>query len=373
MTKARVAVLALTGGGLSAGYVKLLSEVVPRFTKELGADNVLLAVPPSAENLATSWGAAIEIVRPNERRRKYPSLAVRLNLWTPTVIFHTNSYPWIYPGVPNVSMIQNMEMISCPIGNNTPIDVVKNLVRRCQAKSAVRQSDRMVAISHFVRDWLVDRWHYPADRIDIVPFGCNDGTAVAPAVLPHGVIPSRTVFTVGAIRPYRALEDAIRAFANGIIPDDCQLVIAGGVDPGGLWYLNKLKSLTRRLGLTERVHWLGHVDRDNIRWWMKKSAAFVMTSRVEACPNVALEAMSAGAKIVSASNPPLPEFFSECATYYRPGNHVALAERLKRAIDDVSGLHARCAAESRAKDFNWEATAEGMLLSLRKCTPQMLV
>ena len=57
-----------------------------------------------------------------------------------------------------------------------------------------------------------------------------------------------------------------------------------------------------------------------------------MTSRVEACPNIALEAMSHGAFCLAADNPPLPEFFQGAALYYRPRSGEALAHAITAAL-----------------------------------------
>jgi alpha-1,3-rhamnosyl/mannosyltransferase len=87
--------------------------------------------------------------------------------------------------------------------------------------------------------------------------------------------------------------------------------------------------------------------------------AFVMTSRAEACPNTALEAMSAGAMIVSVDHEPMPEFFGDAALYYRAGDARALAERISTVLAGrVSPPEIAARARARAAGFTWSTTAD---------------
>ena len=79
--------------------------------------------------------------------------------------------------------------------------------------------------------------------------------------------------------------------------------------------------------------WAGQLTEPEMAWCFGHCEAFVMTSRAEACPNVALEAMSHGCRVVSTSQPPMPEFFGEAAAYYRGGD----ARDLARAVRGLLG------------------------------------
>jgi glycosyltransferase involved in cell wall biosynthesis len=98
-----------------------------------------------------------------------------------------------------------------------------------------------------------------------------------------------------------------------------------------------------------------------------------MTSRVEACPNIALEAMSHGAFCLAADNPPLPEFFQEAAIYYRPKCGEALAQTISSALAYSHGASAllRRQAGKRAGDFTWEETTERVIHELELATKML--
>jgi glycosyltransferase involved in cell wall biosynthesis len=101
-------------------------------------------------------------------------------------------------------------------------------------------------------------------------------------------------------------------------------------------------------------------------WCYRRAALFVMTSRVEACPNTVLEAMANGALSISTTSPPMPEFFAHTASYYPAGDADALAKSAARllTLSAVEVGELRQAARRRAGTFDWQLTAERTVAEL---------
>ena len=74
-------------------------------------------------------------------------------------------------------------------------------------------------------------------------------------------------------------------------------------------YGARMQHLAAKLGVARAIIWTGHLSPPEMAWAYGRCAAFVVTSRAEACPNVALEALSHGAPVVSTTQDPMPEFF----------------------------------------------------------------
>ena len=93
-----------------------------------------------------------------------------------------------------------------------------------------------------------------------------------------------------------------------------------------------------------------------------------MTSRVEACPNIALEAMSQGCICIAANNPPLPEFFGDAVIFYPPKDGTALAEAIQTVLarDDNQRKVMSEKAKRRAAKFSWDICAEKTVAVLAK-------
>jgi glycosyltransferase involved in cell wall biosynthesis len=149
-------------------------------------------------------------------------------------------------------------------------------------------------------------------------------------------------------------------------------IVAGRVDSGAESHARSLVRRARDLGVSDRVIWIGALDASEMRWCYEACAAFVATTRTEACPNVALEAMSYGCACVSVDHPPMPEFFGDAALYYRAGRADALAGKLAPLLrNPADTTRMRAAASERARTFDWRTTAERTLAELHRASTQV--
>jgi glycosyltransferase involved in cell wall biosynthesis len=363
----RVALVNLTSGGLSGGSRKYLLELVPLLRAHPAVRDLHVFLPPSVRETvagAESWPSG-------DGFRGFRSLRDRIGALAPDVVFIPTAR-WIDCGpVPAVVMVRNMEPIVVPLQGNPPAEAMKNLARAFEAKRACRRSQRVVAVSGYVRDVLRDRWHIDEGKIGVVYHGVDParGSGRRPASLAR-VDDRPFVFTAGSIRPARGLEDLVSALSHakrtgGFMPT---VVIAGEVSPGGAGYRRRLERSVVAAGVDDRIVWAGALDRQEMAWCFSQCLAFVMTSRVEACPNVVLEAMSYRCACVSVDLPPMPEFFGTAALYYPAGNGAALAGQLTdtQAANGSDAARLRQDAERRASQFAWTTTAERTVAELEK-------
>jgi glycosyltransferase involved in cell wall biosynthesis len=79
---------------------------------------------------------------------------------------------------------------------------------------------------------------------------------------------------------------------------DTQLVICG---TGAL--ADDLRETARRLGVGKHVRLAGLVDNATVAVFDRAADLFVLPSRLEACPTVALEALACGTPVISSDNP----------------------------------------------------------------------
>lgn len=363
-----VALVNLTSGGMSGGYKKYLEIMLP-----------LLAADPAISRLEVSSPEGLNYRRATrvpewfwpatDGRSGFAALGEHLRQSAPDVVFVPTAR-MVQTALPTVVMVRNMEPLVAPFAGNSMRDGIRNVARRFVARSSARRADRVIAVSGFVRDFLVSRWSIASEKIAVVPHGIE-----APLPPAQRAMPSATgiegsgimLFTAGSIRPARGLEDAIAALellvARGV---RARLVIAGRIAGDTERYRRSLGENIARRGLSDRVVWAGSLSASEMGWCFAHCAAFVMTSRVEACPNTALEALSYGALCVSTSNPPMPETFASAATYYSAGDATALADRLFEVIhlspDAREAMLRR--AEARAHEFVWETTARDTVRQL---------
>jgi glycosyltransferase involved in cell wall biosynthesis len=96
----------------------------------------------------------------------------------------------------------------------------------------------------------------------------------------------------------------------------------------------ELESLRNRLGLQDRVHFLGH--REDVPEILAAADLFVFPSFYEGLPGAVIEAMALGLPIVASDIEPVRETVEEGrnAILVKPASPVELASAIRRILED---------------------------------------
>lgn len=168
----------------------------------------------------------------------------------------------------------------------------------------------------------------------------------------------RIVLTIGNHRPIKNPEMFIRVAAQ--VRGTCQGV--SFVSIGRRRMVDDLDSLTRELGVTQHVWFLG--ERTDVPRWLAGADVFCFTSFQEGFPNALLEAMHTGLPVVSTT------FGS--ATEVIPGPDVgilvpcdddqAMAEEVRNLLEDEERRHwlGASARSWVAERFSWDRLVDEM-------------
>ena len=346
---------------MSGGYRKYLEAVVPLLHRSSLVSSVELFAPsgmalPSELMAAVTWP-------PKDFLSGFRILKAELRDRKPDVVF-IPSARFVDSGLPTAIMVRNMEPLIAPFRGNSLMDAARNVGRSLTAKYACRRATRVIAVSPFVRDFLNTRWQVPPGKISVIPHGVEPPLLPAdqhkPEALRKAAV-AQFIFAAGSIRPMRGLEDILNAFEMiaGSLPR-LSLVIAGRVAGAAESYHDRLLATVRAAGLEGRVVWAGELGKDEMAWCYANCSAFIMSSRIEACPNTALEAMAYGARIVSTQNRPMPETFGRAAAYYDAGDSSTLARQISTILGATPSEQksASMRAAERASEFSWQQTAD---------------
>lgn len=361
----KLAIINHTGGGISGGYKNYLQSILPRIAADPRVSSILCISPRSI--------GVEELVAPDEKIRFEACAPFRplsggvdsemdkvLSSYLPDIIFVPTARVAGFRQVPVVTMIQNM----APLVSWEWYGIwqkFKLLVQRYETRRAVRQAEKVIAISGFVRQFLLEKWGVRAEKIEPIYFGTplSADKAARPDALPAEW--KDFVFTAGSIEPYRSLEDIVKCaeYSRKKLGTPVRILIAGHAKDDMRRYELHLKEMARKAGVMPDLCWAGQIPAEQMTWCYKNCSAFIMTSRVEAGPNTVLESMNCGAVCVAADNPPLPEFYGETALYYKPGDGEMLAARLAEVLswDKEKREKVSAAAFARSRDFTWEKSA----------------
>jgi glycosyltransferase involved in cell wall biosynthesis len=161
-----------------------------------------------------------------------------------------------------------------------------------------------------------------------------------------------TLVTVGHLVPVKAQELIVGALP--LLPG-VRLVIAGDGPNRGM-----LEQLTRTLGVSDRVTFLGAVPQAQLRAHYGAADAMVLASSREGWANVLLESMACGTPVVASRVWGTPEVVAA------PEAGVLMAERSPQGVADaVNALRAaypdRAATRRYAERFSWDDTTAGQL------------
>lgn len=133
----------------------------------------------------------------------------------------------------------------------------------------------------------------PSLNYEVIPNGI-DATRFTPALNKPPLKPFKLI-TVGRLTQVKRLDLAIwaihRAKKSGL---DTELTIVGN---GNL--TEQLKALTKKLQLTNNIHFTGWLEPDDIPHYYRSHHAFLLTSINEGMNNAMLEAMASGLPIIT--------------------------------------------------------------------------
>jgi glycosyltransferase involved in cell wall biosynthesis len=222
------------------------------------------------------------------------------------------------------------------------------LLFRTQVPRAVRRAERVLTGSERTKRDLIERYAVPESRIVVTPYG------VDPFYRPDGPRhEGRYALFVGAIQPRKDPQAALEALA--LLNGDLRLVLVGPEKRGGA----EVRETIRRLGLQDRVDLPGHVERDELAALYRGAACLVFPSRYEGFGLPVVEAMASGTPVVAARAGAVPEVAGDAAVLVEPGDPVALAGGIERALADRERLVA--AGLERAGRYSWAETARQTL------------
>jgi alpha-1,3-rhamnosyl/mannosyltransferase len=227
-------------------------------------------------------------------------------------------------------------------------------IERATIRPALRRAAALPCISQATRDDLVARFPATAGKAVAIPLAADAAFASAQA----GDAPSRHglekpyVLAVGTLEPRKNLARLMAAWLR--LPEALRERLALAlVGPRG-WDDEAIVRTARQAG----ARLLGRVSDADLAALYAGCAAFAYPSLYEGFGLPVLEAMSAGAPVVTSSVSSLPEVAGDAALLVDPYDEAAIAGALERVLTDP-GLAADLGERGRrrAAEFSWERCA----------------
>jgi glycosyltransferase involved in cell wall biosynthesis len=225
---------------------------------------------------------------------------------------------------------------------------------RTMVPRSVRRADRVIAVSARTGEDVIERYGVGADKVTVISNGVDEEFG-SEGAREDG---APYLLFVGALSPRKDPLTAIEALA--LVDADLRLVLVGP-DKG---LATDAKRTVSRLGLNGRVEFAGHVEKPVLATLYRGAEALVFPSKYEGFGFPALEAMASGTPVVATTAGAIPEVAGEAAVLVAPGDPVALASGIERALADRDRL-VRAGLE-RVQLYSWTEAARRTLAVYRE-------
>jgi len=355
--------------GRFSGVVRYTDQLVRHLSPRLGDDlTVFLTRAPDGLDGLTMRRVRAPFPTPNEYLRA---------LWEQTVVplevarlrpdvYHSPNY--ILPlavSCPTVVTIHDLFYLDAALHR-----LRSHLYLTVLATQAIRRATRIICLSAYTRDRLLERFPEAAARVRLVGEGV-DPRFRPPA--PEAVARAREavgfdepyVLFVGTVEPRKNLPRLIRAFGTAVgrgrLPH--RLVIAGGQG----WKDGPVREAYESSPVKGRIRLAGYVADDLLPAVYGGADVFAYPSQAEGFGLPPLEAMACGTPVLASKAASLPEVVGDAGLLVDPQEVEQMAAALELLIlDERLRADLRRKGYERAAAFSWEAAARKMLTVYRR-------
>jgi glycosyltransferase involved in cell wall biosynthesis len=236
---------------------------------------------------------------------------------------------------------------------------------RWMISAAVRLANKIITVSKFSRDAIVQYLGVDPDKVEVVYPGISPGfQQVQDKVRLENVrnkyrIENDYIVYAGIYKPRKNHAALLRAFQRFLSNErPAELVLVGPLGEGE----QELRLLALELGIQEKVIFTGLISDFELR-------ALYSAAKVYACPSLyegfgftVLESMACGTPVVCSRETSLPEVAGDAALYADPRNPDEFAHALYRVFSDAT-LQKALIEKGRKNllRFNWTNTAKQTL------------
>jgi D-inositol-3-phosphate glycosyltransferase len=234
-----------------------------------------------------------------------------------------------------------------------------------------RESDAVVAISAAEAATITGRLGGAAERTSVVLPGVDSG-AFSPELSADSVEQAGSrgyVLVAARLQPLKGLDLAIAAVAA--VPADIRpsLVIAGAASADYDGYVDELRAIAERVGLTDELRLVGPRSRTDLAGLFRGARLVLVPSHSETYGLVALEGAASGVPVIAAASGGLREAVIDGVTglVLESRDPLVWAAALGRVLSDPQ--HARglsTAGRKHALELGWTRSAASLLEVYRR-------
>ncbi|MCL5971134.1 MAG: glycosyltransferase family 4 protein [Firmicutes bacterium] len=336
----------------SAGIGRYIDKLFSAYTGLFPDDRVTALVPPGQILPGAINLVPIEDLKSSKQRLLYEQW--RLGSWAKTQtydIIHFGDYQMPILGALPRAIVTVHDLAAFRLPELFPRG--SGLTKRFLMRRSVAHASRVIVPSLATAHDLQDILHVPESKISVVLHG------VTPLEREAGpTLYERPYFlAVGTIEPRKNFERLIEAFARVFanILDGPDLLIAG--KPG--WLYRNAMEAPSRLGVRERVRFLGYVEDKSLKALYRDCMAVTYPSLYEGFGFPVAEALWLGKPVLCSRGGALEEVAGNDALIVDPLNVSSIASGLEELWKNLGVWQVRAlAGVTRVHQLTWTKAAQ---------------
>lgn len=241
-----------------------------------------------------------------------------------------------------------------------------NLYRRWNVPRVVKRSHRIVTVSDYERQRIIDHLRVSPDKVVTVhnavsrQFRVIDDADLLAQVRTRFSLPDEFIFFLGNTDPKKNVPNVLRALA--LLKQRGQLTLPLVMANVATDYVTEVLMQIGHPELMTDIVLCGYIPNALLPAVYNAASIFLCPSLRESFGLPILEAMACGTPVLTASTSAMPEVAGDAALLADPASPEAMAEQINRLLTN-SALSAqlRQAGLERAAHFSWANTAKQLI------------
>ena len=232
-----------------------------------------------------------------------------------------------------------------------------------------QKAKRIVTVSEFSKQDIVDCYHVDTNKIDVAYNGVNEIFTPLPKEAQEEIRARYTegkpyFMFVGSLHPRKNLARLFTAFAmfKSQVASDVKLLIVGEKR----WWTEPIQQAYDAMSCKDDVVFAGRLSAEDLHLVTASALASVYVSYFEGFGIPILEAFKSDTPVITSNVTSMPEVAGDAALLVDPFNEAAIADAMTKMLDENLRQELIAKGRQRAMDFSWDRCAETIWASLTK-------
>jgi len=336
------------------GIERYAYEITLRLDKISKPNEIAIIIPNNARNVPSF--SNLKIIRHKKNIKSHLLWQMITLQWflithrEYTVLEFGNT---VLPFAPGIVFLHDIYCEFFPEDFTTKRDKIIRAYNRWQYRLIAKKAKRIITVSYFTKNQIVQTYHINPDRIDVIYSSWlhfNSITADNSIFNDFPILSKSFYFLLGSLSKRKNIKWIIEYAKKN---PESTFAISGVSLP-------TVKTDELDNSTPKNIILLGYLDDSKVKALMMRCKAFILPSYYEGFGLTPLEALSCGAQIIIAKAASLPEIYGNTAHYIDPFNtDVDLDTLLSEPVEKPDAILAK---------YSYDTSAEKVYAIIREFT-----